>query len=134
MSIVKRVYCKFRNLILYGIIGSFTSFLDFCVFTFLSSYVGIHYLVANCISVLVGITTSFLLNRSYNFRVKDKTKQRFAIFLTVGLCGLMLSNLILYIGIDMLHGEEIIVKLASILLVVGFQFLMNKFVTFRVKK
>jgi putative flippase GtrA len=84
--------------------------------------------------VLVGITTSFLLNRSYNFRVKDKTKQRFAIFLTVGLCGLMLSNLILYIGIDMLHGEEVIVKLASIVLVVGFQFLMNKFVTFRVRK
>jgi putative flippase GtrA len=134
MSIVRRVYYKFRNLILYGIIGSFTSFLDFCVFTLLASYAGIHYLVANCISVLVGITTSFLLNRSYNFRVKDKTKQRFAIFLTVGLCGLMLSNLILYIGIDMLHGEEVIVKLASIVLVVGFQFLMNKFVTFRVRK
>jgi len=134
MSIVRRVYYKFRNLILYGIIGSFTSFLDFCVFTLLASYAGIHYLVANCISVLVGITTSFLLNRSYNFRVKDKTKQRFAIFLTVGLCGLMLSNLILYIGIDMLHGEDVIVKLASIVLVVGFQFLMNKFVTFRVRK
>ena len=133
MSIVRRVYYKFRNLILYGIIGSFTSFLDFCVFTLLASYAGIHYLVANCISVLVGITTSFLLNRSYNFRVKDKTKQRFAIFLTVGLCGLMLSNLILYVGIDMLHGEEVIVKLASIVLVVGFQFLLNKFVTFRVK-
>ena len=134
MSIVRRVYYKFRNLILYGIIGSFTSFLDFCVFTLLASYAGIHYLVANCISVLVGITTSFLLNRSYNFKVKDKTKQRFAIFLTVGLCGLMLSNLILYIGIDMLHGEDVIVKLASIVLVVGFQFLMNKFVTFRVRK
>ena len=134
MSIVRRVYYKFRNLILYGIIGSFTSFLDFCVFTLLASYAGIHYLVANCISVLVGITTSFLLNRSYNFRVKDKTKQRFAIFLTVGLCGLMLSNLILYIGIDMLHGKDVIVKLASIVLVVGFQFLMNKFVTFRVRK
>ena len=134
MSIVRRVYYKFRNLILYGIIGSFTSFLDFCVFTLLASYAGIHYLVANCISVLVGITTSFLLNRSYNFRVKDKTKQRFAIFLTVGLCGLMLSNLILYIGIDILHGEDVIVKLASIVLVVGFQFLMNKFVTFRVRK
>ena len=128
------VYYKFRNLILYGIIGSFTSFLDFCVFTVLSNMVGMHYLVANCISVLVGITTSFLLNRAYNFKVKDKTKQRFAIFLTIGLCGLLLSNLILYVGIDLLRGEEAIVKLASIVLVVGFQFLLNKFVTFRVKE
>lgn len=130
---VQKLYNKFRNLILYGVIGSFTSFLDFCVFTLLSNVLGIHYLVSNCISVLVGITTSFLLNRTYNFKVKDKTKQRFAIFLTVGLCGLMLSNLILYVGIDIMHGNETIVKLASIVLVVGFQFLLNKFVTFRVK-
>jgi putative flippase GtrA len=134
MSIVRRVYYKFRNLILYGIIGSFTSFLDFCIFTVLSAYVGLYYIVANCISVLVGITTSFVLNRTYNFKVKDKTKQRFAIFLTVGLCGLLLSNLILWVGIDKLHINEMITKLASIVLVVGFQFLINKFVTFRVKK
>jgi len=134
MELIKKLYAKFRNLILYGIIGSFTSGLDFVVFTVLSKYVGVYYLVANCISVLVGITTSFILNRSINFKVKDKAGKRFAIFLTVGLCGLVLSNVILYIGIDKLHGDKIIVKLASIVFVVFFQFLLNKFVTFRVKK
>ena len=131
---IKQIYQKFRNIILYGTIGSFTSFLDFCVFTILSKYAGVYYLVSNCISVLVGITTSFLLNRAYNFKVKDKAKQRFVMFLIVGLCGLVLSNLILYIGVDIMRGNEIIVKFMSIVLVVGFQFLLNKFVTFRVKK
>ena len=130
---LSRLYQRFRNLILYGIIGSFTSALDFAVFTLLSKYIGIHYIIANCISVLVGITTSFALNRSYNFRVKDKTAKRFLIFLTVGLCGLLLSNVILYVGIDMLSGDELIVKLASIVLVVGFQFILNKFITFKEK-
>ena len=130
---LRRVYLKFRNLILYGIIGSFTSALDFAVFTLLSKYVGVYYLVANCISVLVGITTSFSLNRSINFQIKDKTGKRFLIFLTVGLCGLVLSNLILYVGIDMLNGDELFVKFASIVLVVGFQFILNKFVTFKKK-
>ena len=127
------VYLKFRNLILYGIIGSFTSALDFAVFTLLSKYIGIHYIVANCISVLIGISTSFALNRSINFKVKDKTGKRFLIFLMVGLCGLLLSNVILYVGIDMLSGDELIVKLASIVLVVGFQFILNKFITFKEK-
>ena len=130
---LSRLYQRFRNLILYGIIGSFTSALDFAVFTMLSKYIGIHYIIANCISVLVGITTSFALNRSINFKVKDKTGKRFLIFLTVGLCGLLLSNLILYVGIDMLSGDELIVKLASIVLVVGFQFILNKFITFKEK-
>lgn len=128
---LSRLYQRFRNLILYGIIGSFTSALDFAVFTMLSKYIGIHYIVANCISVLIGISTSFALNRSINFKVKDKTGKRFIIFLTVGLCGLILSNLILYVGINLLDGDDLIVKLASIVLVVGFQFLLNKFVTFK---
>ena len=132
MKLFKLLFARFHNLILYGIIGSFTSFLDFCVFTVLSNYIGIYYLVANCISVLVGITTSFLLNRKYNFKVRDKVPQRFAMFLCVGICGLMLSNLILYIGIDLMRRNETLVKLASIVLVVGFQFLLNKFITFRV--
>ena len=130
---LSRLYQRFRNLILYGIIGSFTSALDFAVFTMLSKYIGIHYIVANCISVLVGISTSFALNRSFNFKVKDKTGKRFIIFLTVGICGLVLSNLILFVGINMLNCDELIVKLASIVLVVGFQFLLNKFVTFKEK-
>lgn len=133
MNMLSRLYQRFRNLILYGIIGSFTSALDFAVFTMLSKYIGIHYIVANCISVLVGISTSFALNRSINFKVKDKTGKRFLIFLTVGLCGLLLSNVILYVGIDMLSGDELIVKLASIVLVVGFQFILNKFITFKEK-
>lgn len=124
-------YSDFKHLLLYGIIGSFTSFLDFCIFTFLSNIIGIHYLVSNCTSVLVGISASFLLNRSYNFKVKDHTRRRFTVFLLVGLCGLVLSNLILYIGIDNMNANEMTVKFLSIILVVGFQFLLNKFITFR---
>jgi putative flippase GtrA len=85
-------------------------------------------------SVLVGITTSFVLNRAYNFKVKDKAIRRFLIFLSVGLCGLCLSNLILWICIDKLHVDELPSKLSSIVLVVFFQFLMNKFVTFRIQQ
>lgn len=131
MKSMKSLYYRFRNLILYGLIGSFTSFLDFCIFTLLFSCVGIHYLFANCCSVLVGISTSFLLNRRYNFKVKDHVRRRFVTFLCVGLCGLVFSNFILYVGIDCLHANNMLVKILSIVLVVGFQFLINKFVTFR---
>lgn len=125
------IFHKFENLILYGIIGSFTSLLDFMVFTILINYCEIFYIIANCISVIIGITTSFLLNRTFNFKVKDHAKRRFLIFLTVGLCGLLFSNVILYIGIDRLNGPEPLVKAASIIIVVGFQFLLNKFITFK---
>lgn len=125
------IYLRFRNLILYGMIGSFTSFLDFCVFTCLSHCLGIHYLVSNCISVFIGISTSFLLNRAYNFKVKNQVVRRFGVFLSVGIMGLMLSNIILWVGINLMCYNDVLVKISSIILVVGIQFLLNKFITFR---
>lgn len=127
------IYRRFRKLILYGIIGCIASGLDFVVFTLLTKTSDIHFIVANCFSVIVGITTSFILNRAYNFKIKDKTWKRFLIFLSVGLLGLCLSNLILWIGVEVLQAEGLIAKLASIVLVVFFQFLLNKFITFRTK-
>ncbi len=128
---IKRVYQKFHHLILYGIIGSFSSGLDFVIYAILVHWVDFQYLIANCISVLGGITTSFILNRNYNFKVKDKAKTRFAIFLTVGLCGLALSNIILYICIEILQIHNLVSKLLSIVFVVFFQFLINKYITFK---
>ena len=130
---IKTLFTKFRELILYGIIGCLTSSLDFLVYTALVSWIGLYYIVANCISVLVGISTSFVLNRKYNFKVKDKTGRRFLVFLSVGLCGLAMSNLILYLCIDIMNWNELVAKLASIVLVVFFQFLLNKYVTFKKK-
>ncbi|MDD6553089.1 MAG: GtrA family protein [Prevotellaceae bacterium] len=128
------LYGKFRSLILYGIIGCCSSGVDFLLYTFFVSVLDWYYLVSNCISVLAGIVISFTLNRNYNFKVKDKTKQRFSIFLTVGLCGMLLSNLILWVCISQLELNKIVSKLLSIVLVVFFQFLFNKYITFRPSK
>lgn len=125
-----KILQKFRSLILYGLIGTFSSTIDFFIYTMLIQ-VGFHYVFSNCISVLCGISTSFTLNRNYNFKVRDKTKQRFALFLTIGLCGMLLSNVILWICIEIFHFHTILSKLMSIALVVFFQFLLNKHFTFK---
>lgn len=61
---VKILYFKFRNLILYGIIGCCSSGLDFLLYTLFVQVFGWHYILSNCISVLAGITTSFTLNKA----------------------------------------------------------------------
>ena len=130
-TVIRGVYEKSRNLILYGIIGCCSSGLDFLLYTLFVSVFGWHYVISNSLSVIAGITTSFTLNRNYNFKVKDKTRQRFSIFLTVGLCGMLLSNLILWCCIDKLDLSKIVSKLLSIVLVVLVQFLINKYITFK---
>ena len=128
---IKRLYQKFRHLILYGLIGSFSSGLDFGVYTLLVSVLSWNYILSNCLSVVVGIVTSFILNRSYNFQVTNKTAQRFSIFIFVGLTGMLLSNIILYCCVDLMHLNKVLSKLLSIVPVVLLQFLINKYITFK---
>lgn len=125
------LFNKFRHLILYGVIGGMSSGLDFLLYTALFELVGLNYMLANCISVLAGITVSFLLNRKYNFKVEDKTLWRFLIFLSVGLGGLLFSNLILYLCIRRMLMDELVAKLLSIVPVVLLQFILNKCITFK---
>lgn len=134
MSVFSRLYERFRNLILYGIIGSFTASLDFTVFWLLSHYTGLQYLIANIIGVTVGITTSFILNRKYNFKVEDHTARRFVIFLSVGLFGMLVSSGILYYCVDVMQLNKIPSKLLSIVIVVLAQFFLNKYITFKITR
>ncbi len=127
---VKELYFRFRNLILYGIIGGFCATLDFGVYTALCQFDIMPYLWANIISIHVGIFTSFLLNRSFNFKVKDKTTKRFLSFYTVGLTGLGISELMLYLMVTLGGMNELVCKLISIVVVALIQFVLNKFITF----
>ncbi len=127
-------YGKFRNLILYGIIGTCTATLDFLIFTGLTRYTAIYYLVANVISCSTGLLCSFLLNRKYNFKVTDHTVRRMVIFFSVGIFGMFLSSVILHFCIDNLHFGELVSKLLSIVFVVIIQFILNKYISFRTKE
>ena len=83
---------------------------------------------------MIGIFTSFTLNRTVNFKVTDKVAVRFGLFFVIGMFGLALSNAILWVGIDTYHFSETLTKLVSIFVVAFIQFLFNKFITFKQTK
>ena len=130
-QIIFPLYCRFQQIILYGIIGSVCASLDFLVFYTLTSILGVFYLIANIISVTTGITTSFILNRKYNFKVKDKGFKRYLIFTSVGFGGLLISSAFLYFFIDILTLDKVISKVLSLAFVGLIQFSLNKFITFK---
>lgn len=129
---IKELVLKYRELILYGIIGGLCASLDFGVYTLLSLW--IPFLWANIISVHCGILCSFVLNRNYNFKVKDNTGKRFISFYLVGLAGLGLSELLIYLLTDKFEWHYIIAKLLTVVVVALFQFALNKLITFNRKR
>ena len=120
----------FRNLILYGIIGGLSSGLDALVFALLFNRFGVNKFLANTISVHCGIFLSFFLNSRYNFKKTDHLRERFIPFYLTGLFGLLLSHGILWLG-DHFRFDTMLTKLASIVIVAGVQFFINRAVAFR---
>lgn len=131
IDLIKRFYQKFRNLILYGLIGSSSALLDFLTFTLLTEVFGVYYLIANCISVTCGLTNSFILNRKYNFKVTDKTLKRAIMFFVVGYCGLALNSTLLYVFVNFVHLATPVSKLCAMAIEVLLQFVVNSLVTFK---
>lgn len=131
INFIKTQYYRFRNLILYGIIGGLCATLDFCIYTILCHFDIMPYLWANVISIHCGIFTSFLLNRTFNFKVKDKVTQRFLSFYIVGLIGLGISEGLLYLMVNIGDCSELFSKLISVIVVALVQFILNKYITFK---
>ncbi len=129
---IRQLYLKYRNFILYGLIGGTCAGIDFVIYTVLC-YFGCNHLISNIISTHCGIFCSFLLNSYVNFKVSDKLFRRFLSFYAIGLLGLALSEGMLYLMVDMGAMNKIIAKLITVFVVALVQFFMNKFITFKRK-
>ena len=130
-EIIKKICSRNRNLIIYCMIGVSGVILDFIVFYLLSIKLKIFYQYANIISVSVGITNNFILNAFLNFKVKDNLIKRFFSFYVVGVIGILISSLLLYIFIDLAKYSILSTKIFTIFIVTIIQYNLNRLVSFR---
>lgn len=131
MEIVRSFFKSQRELIMYGVIGCSGVALDCLAFFLLTHYLSVHYLLSNAISITIGICNNFYWNATLNFKVKDKLLMRFFSFYCVGLIGMGVSSILLYLFVDVGGVNLIAAKLAIICIVTVSQFLLNKFLTFK---
>jgi len=131
MFLIKKLMIKYQVFIRYSLIGATGASLDFLTYSILSLY--IYYLLANAISVSIGITNNYFLNIFFNFDVKHDKFVRFLLFFSIGLFGLLVGSLVLFVLVDKLKMDKIISKLLTIIIVVTIQYTLNKRITFRIK-
>lgn len=125
------LFFRFKHLIIYCMIGCSGATLDFLLFTLLVSTTGIHYQFVNFFSTSCGIINNFFLNMYFNFKVKNHVFFRFLSFYGIGFLGILLAGACLYVFIECLAIPSILAKIFVIFIITVFQFLLNKFITFR---
>lgn len=120
-----------RQVLLYGIIGGSCALLDLLLFALMYKSLSVNEFIANVVSVHIGITMSFMLNRKFNFKKTDRVLFRAVSFYLTGLFGLVMSEGLLWLGTICLNFAVIPIKIASVIVVAGTQFIINKSIAFR---
>ncbi|MCG8492429.1 MAG: GtrA family protein [Sneathiellales bacterium] len=97
---LKKIIEENRQILIFGLVGVLNTGIDIAVFSLLYYELSLSIIEANTIAYFLAATNSFLLNKNWTFsetRKEGKIHRQFILFLILGLCGLALSNLVVYI-------------------------------------
>lgn len=119
------------NFFIYAIIGVLGAITDLGVFTLLFNYLQTHYLLAFLIGKTLGIIQNFILNSIFNFKVKDNLLKRFISFYLIGLTGISIGILLMYIFVDIKDFNPTISNIIITFCIAVIQYLINRFTTFK---
>jgi putative flippase GtrA len=116
----------------YGFVGGVAFLVDYGTLFVLTHYAGVPYLWSAAIAFILGLVTNYLISISWVFQHSGKMRvwQEFVCFAIIGVIGLGLNELIMYVGTDMMHLHYMISKLISTAIVFFWNFFARKFMLF----
>ncbi len=126
-----------RSLALNSVAGEFARYfaaglvalgVDFTLYVALTELAGWHYLASATAAFCAGLTTVYLFSVLWVFRTRRIARpwHEFALFAAIGVVGLGLTNLVLYVLVDFLGFDYRLSKIAAAATVFVFNFCCRK--------
>jgi protoporphyrinogen oxidase/putative flippase GtrA len=125
MKILWTAITTHRTLIVYFFIGVSAAALDVLLYYLLVSMGGLPAFVATTVSIGTSTIYAFLLNAFFNFRTPDRLLRRFTSYALVSGAGLILSGTALYLLVDLLGFNALLMKLLTLPFVFVLQYVLN---------
>lgn len=120
------------QLLRYTIVGGISFVVDYALLYILTAWFGLYYILSATLSFAAGLTTNYLISIKWVFK-RSKLKNRtaeFIIYAIVGVIGLLLNNLLLYIFTDWLLLHYMLSKLVAAAIVLIWNFTGRKIILF----
>jgi len=140
-SIIQSVFIKktnstFLQLFRYTFVGGFAFIVDFGTLVVLTEFLKIHYLVSAGIAFIFGLTINYFLSVKwvFNSRVMENRWLEFLLFALIGLVGLGLNELFLWILTDIFLIYYLFSKIITTIIVYFWNFFARKILLFNKQK
>jgi putative flippase GtrA len=120
----------FIQLFRYTFVGGFAFVVDFGLLYLLTDYAGLHYQCSAALSFLAGLMVNYLLSIRWVFHATDEQRNQlfdFGMFAAIGVVGLLLNALIIYVCTEWLGVYYLLSKIISTIIVFLWNFLGRKF-------
>ena len=132
----KKLYEKYENIILYVFFGGLTTIVGFGTY-FLFRFLSLDVVESNVASWICAVLFAFFTNRTWVF--KSPTKGAFDFIKQMGsffgarLFSLLIETSIMWFFVDILHYNELLIKIAASVVVLILNYILSKLVVFRKK-
>ena len=128
---------KYEGVLLYLIFGVLTTLVNFVVYHICYTKLHLPNLVANTIAWIISVIFAFITNKIWVFKSKSfqlsKLVLEFLTFVTARITTGFLDTAIMFLGVDVLKRNWIIVKVVSGVVVVILNYIFSKLFIFRKK-
>lgn len=118
----------FKQIFRFGIVGGIAFLIDYAILIICKEFIGLSVLLSAAIAFTISVIVNYILSVTWVFDVdKDKSaKKNFVIFIVLSVVGLGITELIMYLGSDVLNINYLIVKIFATAVVMVFNFVTRK--------
>jgi len=122
----------YRQFIKFCIIGAVNTIIDYSIYLLLNRVFGLYFLYANIIAIIVAMTSSFIFNKYWTFRNNEKKIRSQSIkFIIVNIIYFFLNNFIVFALANYLAVYDILAKITATIVGLFWNFVANRYWTFR---
>ena len=119
----------------YFIVGGLAFLFDFIILYLLTSVYGFHYIFSATVAFIVGIGVNYILSFYWVFSGTNKkfSNRRLIevlIFFSIGIIGVILNDIIMYIAVEFFEINYLIAKIYSTAFIFFFNFFSRKFILY----
>ncbi|MGL5152624.1 MAG: GtrA family protein [Clostridium sp.] len=129
---------KYKEIISYGVFGVLTTLINIIVYYVSTKLLGIDYLISNVVAWILSVLFAFITNKLFVFESKEHSfkiiLREGSAFVSARLFSLIFDMGIMYIGVELLLMNDVVIKVLANIIVIVLNYFLSKYWIFRKKQ
>lgn len=119
----------FKQILKFVIVGGVAFIIDYFVIVICKELIDLNVLLSAFFGFVISVIYNYLASIKWVFDVSDKNSKtrNFIIFIIFSIIGLLFTELIMWVGTDIINISYLIVKIVTTFIVMIFNFFTRKF-------